>query len=39
MSSSEQLCRRLLEMALDRGGTDNITIIAARAPLPPAVHP
>lgn len=39
MSSSEQLCRRLLEMALDRGGTDNVTIIAARAPLPPAVHP
>jgi protein phosphatase len=36
MESSEQLCRRLLEMALDRGGSDNITIIAARAPLPKA---
>ena len=34
MESSEQLCRRLLETALDRGGSDNITIIAARAPLP-----
>lgn len=34
MESSEQLCRRLLEKALDRGGSDNITIISARAPLP-----
>ncbi len=34
MDSSEQLCRRLLELALDRGGNDNITIISARAPLP-----
>ena len=34
MESSEQLCRRLLDMALDRGGNDNITIISARAPLP-----
>ena len=34
MQSSEQLCRALLELALERGGSDNITIIAARAPLP-----
>lgn len=31
--SAEQLCRDLLQLALDRGGSDNITIIAARAPL------
>jgi len=31
MTSSEQLCRSLLETALDRGGSDNITLIAARA--------
>ncbi len=33
MKSSEQLARDLLNLALDRGGTDNVTIIAARAPL------
>lgn len=33
MTSSEQLCRSLLQLALDRGGSDNITLIAARAPL------
>ncbi|HEY4321348.1 MAG TPA: protein phosphatase 2C domain-containing protein [Gemmatimonadales bacterium] len=34
MTSSEQLCRSLLGLALERGGADNITLIAARAPLP-----
>jgi len=33
MASSEQLCRSLCDMALERGGTDNITLIAARAPI------
>jgi protein phosphatase len=32
ITSSEQLVRDLLDLALERGGTDNITIIAARAP-------
>lgn len=32
MTSSEQLCRTLLDMALKRGGTDNTTIVAGRAP-------
>jgi protein phosphatase len=32
-TSSEQLCRDLLDLALERGGTDNITIVAGRAPL------
>jgi serine/threonine protein phosphatase PrpC len=33
MESSEQVCRTLLQLALDRGGSDNITIVAGRAPL------
>lgn len=33
MESSEQLCRSLLEMALERGGSDNVTLIAGRAPI------
>lgn len=32
MQSSEQLCRRILELALADGGSDNITVIAGRAP-------
>jgi protein phosphatase len=30
MESSEQLCRRILELALEGGGSDNITVIAGR---------
>ena len=32
MQSSEQLCHSLLDLALDRGGSDNVTILAGRAP-------
>ena len=32
MTSSKQLCNALLELALARGGSDNITILAGRAP-------
>ena len=31
MTNSEQVVRDLLQLALDRGGSDNVTIIAARA--------
>lgn len=31
MESSEQVCTALLELALSRGGTDNVTILAGRA--------
>jgi len=34
MESSERLCRDLLDLALERGGTDNITVLAARARVP-----
>ncbi|MEO8478015.1 MAG: protein phosphatase 2C domain-containing protein [Gemmatimonadota bacterium] len=34
MTSSEQLCRSLLDVTLERGGSDNITMIAGRAPIP-----
>jgi protein phosphatase len=33
VTSSEKLVHDLLNLALERGGTDNITIIAARAPV------
>lgn len=33
MRSSEQVAQELLDLALSRGGTDNITIVVARAPL------
>jgi serine/threonine protein phosphatase PrpC len=32
MQNAEQLSRDLLKLALDRGGSDNITIVVARAP-------
>jgi serine/threonine protein phosphatase PrpC len=31
MESSEQLCRTILDLALEDGGSDNITVIAGRA--------
>jgi serine/threonine protein phosphatase PrpC len=33
VQGAEPLARRLLDLALERGGSDNITIIIARAPL------
>jgi protein phosphatase len=31
MRSAEQVCRALVELALQRGGTDNITVVVGRA--------
>ncbi len=42
MSGSEQLARELLDLALERGGTDNVTIVVGRAPTqktPPVARP
>jgi PPM family protein phosphatase len=36
MTSSEQLCRTLLDLALEDGGSDNITVIVARRRRPAA---
>lgn len=33
MESAEQVCNNLLELTLERGGSDNITVVVARAPL------
>lgn len=32
MQSAEQVCHTLLDLALERGGSDNITVLAGRAP-------
>ena len=32
MQSAEQVCHALLDLALERGGSDNITVLAGRAP-------
>jgi len=31
LTSCEQVCRELMQLALDRGGSDNITVVAGRA--------
>src|SRR5262249_4742547 len=36
LESSEQVCRKLLDLALEGGGTDNITVLAGRANRLPA---
>ena len=34
MQTADEACHRLLDLALDRGGTDNITVIVARYTMP-----
>jgi protein phosphatase len=42
MTGSKQLANELLELALERGGSDNLTIVVGRAPTektPPVARP